>query len=252
VTSPDKANERQPHADLDIDSRRLKALKIERLLNLEPSTGPIRLLEIGTGSGVIAHYFATHPAIRCDVSAVDVVDQRVLSDGYDFRLVHGTHLPFEDSSFDVVLSNHVIEHVGVKVDQRAHLDEIRRVMDDGGVGYLATPNRWAIIEPHFRLVFLSWLPSSLRDRYVQMLNRGDRYDCEPLSRQGLHRLLEESGFEFRNIEAAALRVANEVEPAPTRLRELLRQLSVPLLDYVGGVSPTHVRLLSASIIPDAS
>jgi SAM-dependent methyltransferase len=47
-------------------------------------------------------------------------------------------LPFPARSFDVVLSNHVIEHV---LNQRLHLGEIRRVLADRGVCYLATPNR---------------------------------------------------------------------------------------------------------------
>ena len=48
-------NDRLPHAVLDIDSRRKKALKIERLLDLSTETQSVRLLEIGTGSGGIAH-----------------------------------------------------------------------------------------------------------------------------------------------------------------------------------------------------
>ena len=252
MTRPREAPERKPHADLDIDSRHLKAVKIERLLGLKPSDRPIRLLEIGTGSGVIAHHFATHPELACEVSAVDLVDQRMLSDGYHFELVEGTRLPFEDSDFDVILSNHVIEHVGDEDDQRAHLDEIHRVMDIGGVAYLATPNRWALIEPHFRVPLLSWLPRRLRDLYVELWRRGDRYDCEPLSGGRLHRLLTEAGFEYRGLEAEALRVANEIEPSSPRLNSVVRRLAVPVLDNVRSVSPTLVCLLSAPGISDAS
>src|SRR3546814_9833619 len=67
-------------------------------------------------------------------------------------------LPFADDSFDVVLSNHVIEHVGEQPEQLAHLSELRRVLTPGGIGYLAVPNRWMLVEPHYRLAFLSWWP----------------------------------------------------------------------------------------------
>jgi methylase of polypeptide subunit release factors len=55
---------RLPHAVLDLPSRRWKAMKIERLLGLDDSGAPVRMLEIGTGSGGIAAYFAQHPSGR--------------------------------------------------------------------------------------------------------------------------------------------------------------------------------------------
>lgn len=45
---------RQPHAVLDLPSRRLKGLKIERLLHLAERRQPIRMLESGIGSGGMA------------------------------------------------------------------------------------------------------------------------------------------------------------------------------------------------------
>lgn len=47
--------QRQPHAVLDRPSRRLKALKIERLLDLSVRPQPTGMLENGTDSGGIAH-----------------------------------------------------------------------------------------------------------------------------------------------------------------------------------------------------
>ena len=130
---------RQPHAVLDLPSRSWKAEKIARLLELASRKQPIRLLEIGTGSGGIAHWFAHHPQLRCEVVAVDVCDNRQLHEGYAFQQVEGVDLPFEEASFDVVISNHVIEHVGDAQAQARHLSEIRRVMKPDGVGYLAVP-----------------------------------------------------------------------------------------------------------------
>src|ERR1700712_877569 len=136
------AKARKPHATLDLESRHAKGLKIERLLNLKDRLRRIRLLEIGAGSGGISHYFATHPSLNIEVDAVDVVDNRVVADGYRFQLVDGPSLPFADDQFDAVLTNHVIEHVGYRPAQLQHLQEIRRVMRTDAVGYLAVPNRW--------------------------------------------------------------------------------------------------------------
>lgn len=202
---------RQPHAVLDLNSRNAKALKIERLLGLAGWSRPMRLLEIGTGSGGIAHYFANHDVLQCEVAAVDVVDNRRVNGGYDFRLVQGVALPFPDASFDVVISNHVIEHVGDAEMQARHLTEIRRVMKLDGIGYLAVPNRWMLMEPHYRLMFLSWWPSAWRTPYLRLMRKGTFYDCEPLRMRQLERMLAATGFRYRNLCIEALRATFEIE-----------------------------------------
>ena len=234
------ADVRQPHAVLDLPSRRHKGLKIERLLDLQRLSRPVRLLEIGTGSGGIAHYFATHPTLRCEVTAVDVVDQRLIRDGYDFRLVHDTALPFADGVFDVVLSNHVIEHVGARAAQLAHLRELRRVMAPGAVGYLAVPNRWMLVEPHYRLAFLSWLPRPLRTPYLRLMRRGQRYDCEPLTLPRLDALLAEAGFVWRHLEVEALRATLDIEGAHGPGARFAGWLPDPVLALARRAIPTLI------------
>ena len=129
--------DRKPHISKDLHSRCFEGLKIERLLDLASRPQPLRMLEVGTGSGGIAHYFGTHQRLRCEVDAVDIHDNRLVTDGYRYQQVRDTQLPFADQSFDVVLTNHVIEHVGNVQAQRAHLAELHRVLRLGGVGYLA-------------------------------------------------------------------------------------------------------------------
>ena len=231
---------RRPHAVLDLPSRRLKGIKIERLLHLAGRRQPIRMLEIGTGSGGIAHYFATHHTLQCTVTAVDVVDQRLIDEGYEFHRVSGTDLPFPDGSFDVILSNHVIEHVGERNQQLAHLCEIRRVMAPGGVGYLAVPNRWMVIEPHYRLAFLSWLPARLRTPYLRLMRRGDRYDCEPLSVPQVDALLTEAGFAGCHLEVEALRVTLALEEVHGLGARLVAWLPDVFLHALHRVIPTLI------------
>lgn len=203
--------QRQAHAVMDMPSRRLKAMKIERLLELDVGTTPLRMLEVGCGSGGISHYFGTHPSGRFDMHAVDVKDSRVVTEGYAYQQVSDTKLPFPDDSFDAVISNHVIEHVGDEAAQLRHLQELRRVLRPGGSGYLAVPNRWMLVEPHYRLIFLSWLPVGFRSGYLSLMRGVDYYDCKPLAMGELERLLEQSGFLFRNISTEAMRFVLEFE-----------------------------------------
>ena len=238
--APDSPVERQPHAVLDLPSRRFKGLKIGRLLDLASRPKPIRMLEVGTGSGGLAHYFGTHPELHCDVDAVDVRDNRLVTEGFRYHQVLGTQLPFPNGSFDVVLTNHVIEHVGDANAQCSHLAEIHRVMKPGGVGYLAVPNRWMLVEPHYKLAFLSWLPHAWRTPYLRAMGKGDVYDCEPLQVVQLERLLTDAGFNHRSLCIDALRATFEIERPQTVTTSILRGIPDGLLRPLHRIIPTLI------------
>jgi len=137
-------------------NRQAKALKILSVLEdyRKESTSGLMVLNIGCGNGEIADYFSE---IGNDVFCVDIEDQR-LNKGYcEFRQVQDENLPFDDEFFDIVISNHIIEHVS---NADLHLNEIKRVLKSDGVCYLATPNRIFPYEVHYKLFFLHWLPNS--------------------------------------------------------------------------------------------
>lgn len=234
---------RQAHASRDVSSRRRKAEKIARLLRLDRFSGPIRLLEIGCGSGVIAHFFAVYPAIECQVSAVDVLDQRVETGSYQFQLVQDSHLPFDDGSFDVVISNHVIEHVGDHSEQLKHLSEIRRVMKQEGLAYLAVPNRWMLTEPHYQLPFLSWLPTNWRSPYLRVSGKGLHYDCQPLSARAFEKLAFAAGVSATSLVVLALSDLLNNEFHSPMLSRAISLVPKALLDRCANWSPTLIYLL---------
>jgi SAM-dependent methyltransferase len=235
---------RRGHAVLNLRSRDAKARKIEALLDLKPADRPLRMLEVGTGSGGIAHYFGTHPVFRCDVDADDVDDSRQIRDGYRFAVVDNVRLPFDDATFDVAITNHVVEHVGDEAAQRLHLQEVRRVLKQDGAAYLAVPNRWQLVEPHYRLAFLSWLPPSWRTPYLRMRSRGVEYDCRPLSVPALEHLLGEAGFEFVQQHGRALRLTYLLErPNALAYRAFFRWIPDGVFALTRRAFPTLIYLL---------
>lgn len=212
---------RLPHAVLDEPSRVLKARKIIALLREDRFADARTLLEVGCGSGVISSTLAKLGGPELSVVAVDINDNRMVSEGYAFLKVEGTTLPFEDGSFDIVVSNHVIEHVGERADQLHHLEEIRRVLRPGGCVYLAVPNKWRLIEPHYRLPLLSWVPQRAADLYLRLVGRGKRYDCVPLSRSEATVIFREARFESSELTIEAVRSTLRIEYPDSRIAAML-------------------------------
>ena len=99
------------------------------------------ILEIGCGR---CQLILKLKADGHDVVAIDA-DQEVVDAapaGLDVCLAEGSELPFEDDSFNLVLSFDVIEHIP---DTDAHLTEVRRVLKPGGHYLLQTLNKWTNI-----------------------------------------------------------------------------------------------------------
>lgn len=80
------------------------------------------------------------------------------------RLYDGVRLPEADASFDVVLSNSVIEHVPLAA-QAGFADEVRRV---GKHFYVQAPAFEFPVEPHFIFPMLHWLPRWLGRPLVRL------------------------------------------------------------------------------------
>jgi ubiquinone/menaquinone biosynthesis C-methylase UbiE len=175
-----------------------------------------KILDFGCGSGVAvgAWRAAGFEAFGCDT----VLE----SPGEWLRVIERPYrLPFKEASFDLVVSNQVLEHVQ---DHNAAFREIRRVLKPGAISLHQFPPRWTPIEPHVlvplatviqapwwlalwaRLGIRNAFQSGLRWRDVAAFNaRYLREQTTYLPRRELlaiaHRWFEDARF----IEAVALR-----------------------------------------------
>lgn len=238
-----KLKSEQSHAILDEKSRRYKAEKILKVIAAKIANPKGRLLDVGTGSGHVAYYLGADPDLT--VCSVDVVDERIVSDNYTFKLSKDETIPYEDSSFDIVVTNHVIEHV---LDQRLHMQEITRVLRDDGVIYLATPNKYWIFDPHYvKLPFISWFPRRISTFYLKVL-RNKEWDISPLSTMGIARLAKENALKATNVTPEIVKkpqdynldVYKGVQPIAKRIpRALLNRLAFLLPTHIFMLEPLH-------------
>lgn len=107
------------------------------------------VLEIGAGSGAMAAGIArSHPRARLTVTDVDEAMVRAARSrlghrpDVEVRVADVTELPFDDGSFDVVLSFLMLHHV---VDWQSAITEALRVLRPGGMllGYDLVDSRIA-------------------------------------------------------------------------------------------------------------
>lgn len=229
----------------DAESRRAKARKVVALIERQRPIAGATVLEIGTGTGVISAEVARAAGPDGRTVSIDTMDTRVDSTGYDFQVTTGVRLPFDDGSFDIVISNHVVEHVGARPDQLAHLSEIRRVLRPGGVGYIATPTRWALVEPHFKVPMLSWPPRPLRGRYLRLTRKGKNYDVDPYGPREIRAAMTQAGltWEDRTLDAVDELVRQE---RPTGVAKIIALLPRWLVRLLRPVLPTMIYLVRPS------
>jgi len=96
-----------------------------------------RMLDLGAGAGIVADMnFRGQVKWVCGVD----LDPRVLKNQYldEAALANIVDLPYPDNSFDLVISDNVMEHVE---DPELVFREVYRVLKTGGIFFFKTPNR---------------------------------------------------------------------------------------------------------------
>lgn len=100
-----------------------------------------KVLEVGCGIGSIANELTSQ---GCDVMGTDISNSaiehgRKKYPDAELKVGVAEMLEFEDSSFDVVLSFDVFEHLK---DVDRHLEEVMRILISDGYYLLQTPNKY--------------------------------------------------------------------------------------------------------------
>jgi len=146
-----------------------------------------RFLEIGCGIGLYLEYLIP---LGCEVFGTEYDFSRAMEAKERTESVlcaAGENLPFPDNSFDLILSNEVIEHV---IDDQKAVQEMVRALQPGGRMIVFCPNRWYPVETHGiywrdkyyfgNKALINYLPKKLRGKLAPHVRAYTRRDLNKL------------------------------------------------------------------------
>lgn len=221
---------------LDEESRRRKARKmvavLRHFLGRDDLDG-LTVIDVGCSGGIVLDELriAGARAIGTDIDRPGLTAAHArFGESSSFVLADSQAAPLATACADLVICNHVYEHV---VDPWRLFTELRRIVRPEGALYLGLGNRLGMMEPHYRLPFLSWLPRSLAHRYIRLSGRADHYHEAFMTRRGLRRLC--AGLDVWDYTEAVLRdpgrfsAADEVPAWVARAPRPMLRLARPIV-----------------------
>jgi len=147
-------------------------------------------LDIGCSAGLITSFisknFKKTIGIDTDFNAIKSA-KKLSNKKLNFINASALEIPFKDNFFDLVICNHIYEHVP---DAQKMFNEIYRVLKNNGICYLSAGNKYNIMEGHYKLPFLSWLPQSLANLYLRITGCGKTYEEKHFSYFKIKRMLK--------------------------------------------------------------
>lgn len=118
--------------------------------------------------------------------------QYVLADLYSgepgVARIDATSIPFDDNSFDLLIANHLLEHIP---DYPAALREFHRVLKPGAVGILQTP--------YSRLLRGNFEDDNINTDELRLFFHGQRDHVRTFGEHGLKQGIESSGLLLQTI-----------------------------------------------------
>jgi len=174
-----------------------------------------RYLDFGCGNGVALRQ---NLAVRPDLNyfCIDVENfSKELPHNVAFLVYDGLNVPYRNSSFDIIVANHVLEHIH---NPDMILLELKRIMKDGGHLFIEVPNERSL-----------WGKSG--GRFAGTVHfQDDPTHIRPYSKIDLTELCQKIGFKIIEIRIS---------------RNLLHLILSPILVVLGLIMPKKLYFMYA-------
>ncbi len=237
-------SERHRDAAFSVEGRVQKANKVLAVLeDYCNDLSSLNALDIGCSTGHTTKIYATRfksvIGIDIDEPAIRHAVQHSATKNVEYHVMNSQQITFPSNSFDVVICNHIYEHVP---DAATLLNEIHRLLKPNGICYFSAGNRLRLMEPHYRLPLLSVIPKPLAHLYLRILGRGSYYYETHMTYWALRKLV--CRFELIDYTLSVIR-----QPERFAATDMLRtgstkqKMSLAMLTMAYWLCPTYLWLL---------
>ena len=209
-----------------------------------------KVLEVGCGVGHITKRFAKYAQQVTAIDFSDVVKYaKKINNKKNITYLQAdvTKLPFMDESFDIIIASEIIEHIP---NPNQAIKEMKRVLVNGGLVYLSTPNLLTLIYP---LEIASSLRHPLRWINLMLMRtntNSEEYD-RPMFPWTLKSWFKEEGFSilehntkiyyyWRKPYIIPIKLLDKMVPFSTnlviwflRITDAIIESKIPLLKWAG-------------------
>ena len=185
-----------------------------------------KIIDIGGSSGEISKYIGEK--FNCDIVNLELQPKNNV-----WKTIKGSadQVPFDDSVFDLVLFRNVLEHIPPD-KQQASLDEISRILKEGGYGYFVIPPWYSFhgghhLKPFHILPFK--VAKFFRNIFFQRKFKEDSLEEAMLFKvtyRKMYKMIKNAGFKLVNTKDTHLRL-HFLTKIP-----LIREFTVPAIAFI--------------------
>lgn len=144
------------------------------------------ILDIGCGDGVLSSFIAKKGAKVSGIDysdiAIDYAKEKTKDLEIYFRQGSAYELPFEDNSFDAIVSSDVIEHLE---DVPQYLSEINRVCKNNAKIIISTPIKYTQY-PHDKEHIVEWFEDEFKIVIEKEFKNSKYFYSHPLALQEIY------------------------------------------------------------------
>ena len=127
----------------------------------------LKILDIGSGEGGTSEVLSQdNILISFDMNKIRLLRQQNSFSNFNLLCGSSSSLPFKNNSFDLIILQDVLEHLANRAEL---INSIYNLLNDNGMIYLSTPNKFSVIniiaDPHWGVPLVSILKRDSVKKY---------------------------------------------------------------------------------------